>query len=241
MSDGRQLVAMQQPCGNHAVTRRRLLATREQRVNDAIRVREVRVIGDDGAQLGVMPTAQALDIAHGQGLDLVEVAPDAQPPVVRMLDFGKFKYEQAKREREGRKRQKGASLREIKMRPNIGRSDMDAKRKRATRFLQSGDKVKISVMFRGREITHREIGAERIEEMLEGLGDDGVPIVLEKPLSTEGRFMSVIVAADKAKVEARAREAEAVAAEAAQAVEATQAAEAAQEAAEEAAEAAPTS
>ena len=237
MSDGRQLVAMRQLCRNHAVTRRRLLATREQRVNDAIRVREVRVIGDDGSQLGVMPTAQALDIAHGQGLDLVEVAPDAQPPVVRMLDFGKFKYEQAKREREGRKRQKGASLREIKMRPNIGRSDMDAKRKRATRFLQSGDKVKISVMFRGREITHREIGAERIEEMLEGLGDDGVPIVLEKPLSTEGRFMSVIVAADKAKVEARAREAEAVAAEAAQAAEATQAAEAAQEAAE----AAPTS
>ncbi len=176
-------------------------------MNDAIRVREVRVIGDDGAQLGVMPTAQALDIARGQGLDLVEVAPDARPPVVRMLDYGKFKYEQAKREREGRKRQKGSSLHEIKMRPNIGRSDMDAKRRRATRFLEAGDKVKISVMFRGREITHREIGAERIEEMLNALDEDGIPVVLERPISTEGRFMSVIVAADKAKVEARAREA----------------------------------
>ena len=165
------------------------------------------MIGDDGSQLGVMPTVRALDLARAQGLDLVEVAPDAQPPVVRMMDYGKFKYEQAKREREGRKRQKGASLHEIKMRPNIGRSDMDAKRRRANRFLEAGDKVKISVMFRGREITHREIGAERIEEMLTALNDDGMPIVLEKPISTEGRFMSVIVAADKPKLEARARQA----------------------------------
>ena len=168
---------------------------------------EVRVIGEDGTQLGVMPTMQALDLAHAQGLDLVEVAPDARPPVVRMLDYGKFKYEQAKREREGRRRQKGASLHEIKMRPNIGRSDMDAKRRRASRFLEAGDKVKISVQFRGREITHREIGVERIEEMLSALDEDGVPVVREKPLSTEGRFMSVIVAADKPKIEARARQA----------------------------------
>ena len=168
---------------------------------------EVRVIGEDGTQLGVMPTMQALDLARAQGLDLVEVAPDARPPVVRMLDYGKFKYEQAKREREGRRRQKGASLHEIKMRPNIGRSDMDAKRRRASRFLEAGDKVKISVQFRGREITHREIGVERIEEMLSALDEDGVPVVREKPLSTEGRFMSVIVAADKPKIEARARQA----------------------------------
>ncbi len=194
--------------------RRPLLATREQRVNDAIRVSQVRVIGSDGAQLGVMPTGQALDLARGQGLDLVEVAAEARPPVVRMLDYGKFKYEQAKREREGRKRQKGASLREIKMRPNIGQSDMDAKRRRASRFLAAGDKVKISVQFRGREITHREIGAERIEEMLSALDDDGVPLILEKPISTEGRYMSVIVAADKPKLEARARQQAEVQAEA---------------------------
>lgn len=171
------------------------------------------MISDDGTQLGVMSTRQALDLARAQGLDLVEVAPDARPPVVRMLDYGKFKYEQSKREREGRKRQKGASLHEIKMRPNIGRSDMDAKRRRATRFLAAGDKVKISVQFRGREITHREIGVERIEEMLSALDEDGMPIVREKPISTEGRFMSVIVAADKPKLEARARQAAEAAAE----------------------------
>lgn len=176
---------------------------------------EVRVIGEDGTQLGVMPTIQALDLARAQGLDLVEVAPDARPPVARMLDYGKFKYEQAKREREGRRRQKSASLHEIKMRPNIGRSDMDAKRRRASRFLEAGDKVKISVQFRGREITHREIGVERIEEMLSAIDEDGIPVVREKPISTEGRFMSVIVAADKPKIEARARQAAEEAAEAA--------------------------
>ena len=163
-----------------------------------IRVYEIRVIGDDGAQLGVMPTRQALDLARAQGLDLVEVAPNAQPPVCKMLDFGRFKYEQSKREREGRKRQKGASLHEVKMRPNIGRHDMEAKGRTAARLLRQGDKVKISVMFRGREITHREIGVERIDEMLETLSESGVPVVVERPITTEGRFMSVIVAEDKA-------------------------------------------
>lgn len=163
-----------------------------------IRVYEIRVIGDDGAQLGVMPTRQALDLARAQGLDLVEVAPNAQPPVCKMLDFGRFKYEQSKREREGRKRQKGSSLHEVKMRPNIGRHDMEAKGRTAARLLRQGDKVKISVMFRGREITHREIGVERIDEMLETLSESGVPVVVERPITTEGRFMSVIVAEDKA-------------------------------------------
>ena len=174
------------------------LANNEQRVNEMIRVYEIRVIGDDGAQLGVMPTRQALDLARAQGLDLVEVAPNAQPPVCKMLDFGRFKYEQSKREREGRKRQKGSSLHEVKMRPNIGRHDMEAKGRTAARLLRQGDKVKISVMFRGREITHREIGVERIDEMLETLSESGVPVVVERPITTEGRFMSVIVAEDKA-------------------------------------------
>ena len=176
------------------------LANNEQRVNEMIRVYEIRVIGDDGAQLGVMPTRQALDLARAQGLDLVEVAPNAQPPVCKMLDFGRFKYEQSKREREGRKRQKGSSLHEVKMRPNIGRHDMEAKGRTAARLLRQGDKVKISVMFRGREITHREIGVERIDEMLETLSESGVPVVVERPITTEGRFMSVIVAEDKAAV-----------------------------------------
>lgn len=157
------------------------------------------MIGSEGEQLGIMPTAQALDLARGQGLDLVEVAPSARPPVTRMMDYGRFKYEQAKREREGRKRQKSASLHQIKMRPNIGRHDMEAKGRTAARLLRNGDKVKISVMFRGREITHRDIGEERIQEMLETLAENEVVTVIEKPISVEGRFMSVIVAEDKAR------------------------------------------
>lgn len=175
---------------------------REQRVNEAIRIREVRVIGAEGEQLGIMPTVQALDIARAQGLDLVEVAPNARPPVAKMMDYGRFKYEQSKREREGRRRQKGASLHQIKMRPNIGKHDMEAKGRTAARLLRNGDKVKISITFRGREITHREIGQERIKEMLDTLEQNDVPTIIEKPISTEGRFMSVIVAEDKVKAKA---------------------------------------
>jgi translation initiation factor IF-3 len=177
----------------------------------------VRVIGAEGEQLGIMPTIQALDIARAQGLDLVEVAPNARPPVAKMLDYGRFKYEQSKREREGRRRQKGASLHQIKMRPNIGKHDMEAKGRTAARLLRNGDKVKISIMFRGREITHREIGRERIQEMLETLERNEVPTVIEKPISTEGRFMSVIVAEDKVKAKAMAN---AKAASATEAIEA---------------------
>ena len=165
-----------------------------------------------------MPTPQALDLARAQGLDLVEVAPNARPPVAKMLDYGRFKYEQSKREREGRRRQKTASLHQVKMRPNIGKHDMEAKSRTAARLLRNGDKVKISIMFRGREITHRDIGRERIHEMLETLERIEVPTVIEKPISTEGRFMSVIVAEDKAKAKALAE---------AKAAEATEAAEAA--------------
>ncbi len=176
------------------------------------------MIGAEGEQLGVMPTIQALEIARAQGLDLVEVAPNARPPVAKMLDYGRFKYEQAKREREGRRRQKGASLHQIKMRPNIGRHDMEAKGRTAARLLRNGDKVKISIMFRGREITHRDIGRERILEMLDTLEENEVPTVIEKPISTEGRFMSVIVAEDKAKAKAMADAKAAAAAEPSEAV-----------------------
>ena len=177
---------------------------REQRVNEAIRIREVRVIGSEGEQLGIMPTYQALDLARAQGLDLVEVAPNARPPVAKMLDYGRYKYEQSKREREGRRRQKTAALHQVKMRPNIGKHDMEAKGRIAARLLRNGDKVKISVMFRGREITHREIGQERIQEMLDLLAANDVPTLIEKPIATEGRFMSVIVAEDKVKAKALA-------------------------------------
>ena len=171
------------------------------------------MIGAEGEQLGIMPTMQALDLARAQGLDLVEVAPNARPPVAKMLDYGRFKYEQSKREREGRRRQKGASLHQVKMRPNICKHDMEAKGRTAARLLRNGDKVKISIMFRGREITHRDIGRERIMEMLETLEQNDVPTVIEKPISTEGRFMSVIVAEDKAKAKAIAEAKAAAAAE----------------------------
>ena len=171
------------------------------------------MIGAEGEQLGIMPTVQALDLARAQGLDLVEVAPNARPPVAKMLDYGRFKYEQSKREREGRRRQKGASLHQIKMRPNIGKHDMEAKGRTAARLLRNGDKVKISIMFRGRDITHRDIGRERIMEMLETLDRNEVPTVIEKPISTEGRFMSVIVAEDKARAKAMAEAKAAAAAE----------------------------
>ena len=189
---------------------RQPLAKAEHRLNERIRVREVRVIDADGEQLGVMETEKALELAREQGLDLVEVASTARPPVTRILDYGKFKYEQAKRENEGRKKQSRVVLREVKMKPSIGKHDMDFKLRTAAKLLRAGDKVKLTVMFRGREITHPEIGRGRIREMMERLeAEEYLPLVVEKNLGMEGRFMSVIVAEDKVKAAALAKEREA--------------------------------
>ena len=161
---------------------------------------------ENGGQLGVLPVEQALGIAQERGLDLVEVAPTAQPPVVRILDYGKFKYEQSKKENEGRKKQKNSGLREVKVRPNIGKHDRDFKIRTAAKLLREGDKVKITVQFRGREITHPEIGRERIKEMIAALESDGVPVTIEKPVSMEGRFMNVILVEDKIRAASMAKE-----------------------------------
>ena len=169
-------------------------------------MREVRVIDEDGGQRGIMPTEQALALARDRDLDLVEVAPTAQPPVVRIMDYGKFKYEQAKRESEGRRKQKAAELREVKMKPHIGKHDHDFKTRTAAKLLRAGDKVKITVMFRGREITHPQIGRERITTMMEALEAGGIPLAVEKTIGMEGRFMSVIVTEDRARAAAIARE-----------------------------------
>jgi translation initiation factor IF-3 len=185
-----------------------LLAAREHRLNRDIQVPEVRVIGDDGEQMGVMPTADAFAQAQERGLDLVEVAPSARPPVVRFLDYGKFKYEQAKKRNEGRKRQKNVTLREVTMKPKIGQHDIDFKTRTAQKLLLDGDKLKITVMFRGREITHPEIGRELIGQVMHNLEGLGIPLSVEKPIGMEGRFMSVIVAEDKVKSAANAREIE---------------------------------
>jgi len=138
-----------------------------------------------------MPVQQALDIARERELDLVEVAPTAVPPVCRLLDYGKFKYEQAKKERETRKTQHASVLREIRMRPKIDSHDLQMKARNAEKFLKGGDKVKVTVMFRGREMVHPEIGRAILDQVAEQLKDVSV---IERPPNMEGRFLSTILA-----------------------------------------------
>lgn len=149
------------------------------------------IIDDEGHKLGVTPIHEALEMARERGLDLVEVAPNATPPVCRVLDYGKFKYEQAKKEREAHKHQKQAALREVRFKPKIGAHDIDFKTKVARKLLAAGDKVKVSVMFRGREITHPEIGRDLLLRVAEGLKDAAV---VERAPSMEGRFMNMYLA-----------------------------------------------
>lgn len=149
------------------------------------------VIDAEGTQLGVMKTDEALALAQEKKMDLVNVAPNAKPPVCRMMDYGKHKYEQSKREREAKKKQRTTSIKEIKLRPNIDKHDFDVKAKRAQKFLQKGDKLKVTVMFRGREITHPEIAQRLCKDLAEQLADDGV---VEKQAKQEGRNMIMIIA-----------------------------------------------
>lgn len=142
-----------------------------------------------------MPVAQALQLAREQNLDLVEVAPTATPPVCRILDYGKFRYEQAKRDRESRKSQKTSELREVRMRPRIEEHDIEFKTRLIRKLLSQGDKVKVTVIFRGREITHPELGRAVLREMAEVLADE---VTVEKPPSLEGRNMSMILTQAKA-------------------------------------------
>ncbi|MBE3589284.1 MAG: translation initiation factor IF-3 [Firmicutes bacterium] len=172
-------------------TRRCSRISRDQRVNDNIRVREVRLIDEHGNQLGVMPTREALRIAQERGLDLVEVAAQANPPVCRIMDYGRFKYEQAKREREARRRQHIVDIKEVKLRVNIDEHDFEVKAKNALRFLKDGDKVKATIMFRGREIVHAELGRQvldRLAKYVEGYG------TIEQHPKVEGRNMVMVFA-----------------------------------------------
>lgn len=143
-----------------------------------------------------MPVPQAIQVAREAELDLVEVAPNAVPPVCRILDYGKFKYEQAKKERDSRKRQKQVTLREVRFKPKIDVHDVDFKTRTAEKLLKEGDKVKISVMFRGREVTHPEIGRGILDRVSERLKDVAV---IEKPPTMEGRFMNMILSPVPAK------------------------------------------
>ncbi len=160
------------------------------RVNNMIRAKEVRLVGNKGEQLGIMPLGQAQETAIKHDLDLVEVAPTAVPPVCRLLDYGKYKYEQSKKEQEMRKSQKASLLREIRLRPKIGNHDFEAKAKSARRLLASGDKVKVTVRFRGREITHPELGLKLLQRMSETLSEAAS---LERQPAFEGRMMNIIL------------------------------------------------
>ena len=163
---------------------------KQPRVNERIKGTEVRLVGEKGEQLGVVPVFQALVAAKKQSLDLVEVAPTAAPPVCRILDYGKFKYEQSKKEREARKSQAASVLREVRVRPKIGTHDFEAKAKSANKLLAGGDKVKVTVMFRGREITHPEIGLKLLKRMAESL--QGIAALEGQP-SMLGRRLHMIL------------------------------------------------
>jgi translation initiation factor IF-3 len=164
---------------------------RQYRVNEMIRAREVRVIAEDGRQLGVMPANEALKIAREHETDLVEVAPNAEPPVCRLLDYGKFKYEQAKKEREAHKRQTTVAVRQVRMRPKTGEHDIAFKTTLIGKLLAEGDKVKVLVLFRGREIAHPQLGKELLDKVASALGDRAI---VERPVAMEGRSMNMILA-----------------------------------------------
>lgn len=159
-------------------------------INEEIRDREVRVIGTNGDQLGVMATRQALELAEEQQLDLVKIVANAHPPVCKLMDYDKYRFEQAKREREIRKNQKVVTLKEVQLSATIEENDVLVKAKNAVRFLQDGDKVKVSIRFRGRQITHTEIGFQVMQNFLERVKDYAV--VDRRPL-VEGRHMIMIL------------------------------------------------
>jgi translation initiation factor IF-3 len=165
------------------------------RVNERIRVPEVRVIGEDGKQIGVMRTDDALRYAQERDLDLVEVAPDARPPVTRILDYSKYKYEQAQKQKAARKHQQQITIREIKFRPKIAEKDYETKKGHVQRFLKRRDKVKITIMFRGREVTHPERGQQILDRLAEELQD--LAVVEQRP-NLDGRNMTMLLGPSKA-------------------------------------------
>ncbi len=160
-------------------------------INEEIRDKEVRVIGSDGSQMGVMNLNAALDAAANQSLDLVKIAPQATPPVCKIMDYGKYKFELAKRDREAKKNQKVVNIKEIRISPSIDTNDFNTKVNHAVKFIKSGDKVKVTVKFRGREVHHSSLGLNLLEKFAEVIEE--VAIVEKKP-KLEGRNMSMVVA-----------------------------------------------
>ena len=156
-----------------------------------IRIPQVRVVDEEGAQLGVMPTPQALEMAQERGLDLVEVAPMASPPVVKFLDFGQYKYDLTKREKEAKRKQRSVTFKEVRLSPKIGTGDFDTKVHRAIEFLEDGDRIKVTVRFRGRELTHPELGRNLLARFVERVKEHGVA---ERTPLLEGKSMHITMA-----------------------------------------------
>ncbi|MGE3275258.1 MAG: translation initiation factor IF-3 [Vicinamibacterales bacterium] len=179
------------------------------RINERIRVREIRVIDDTGEQLGIMPPPQALAIARQKGLDLVEISPTAQPPVCRIMDYGRYQYQEQKRTREAKKHQKVIEVKEIKFRPKVDEHDYQFKKKHIERFIDEGDKVKATIFFRGREMAHPEIGHRILQRLIEELAEVAQPETMPR---MEGNQMHTIFTARKgtkpAKTAARTETAE---------------------------------
>ena len=162
----------------------------ELRVNDRIRISPIRLIDDEGEQVGIVPTDEARRMARERGLDLVEVAPNARPPVCKLMDYGKHKYEQARKLREAKKKQHNITVKEVKLRPRIETHDLEFKMRHARRFFEEGDKVKFTLMFRGREITHPELGV-RLLEQVKGELEDVATVEVE--IAREGRTMTMVM------------------------------------------------
>lgn len=168
----------------------------EHQINEEIRDKEVRLISNDGEQLGIVPIQKAQDIAVEKGMDLVKIAPQEKPPVCKIMDYGKFRFEQAKREKEARKNQRVVEIKEIRLTPNIDIGDLNTKVKNACRFLKDGDKVKVSVRFRGREVTHSSLGQDLLHRFAELCSECST---VEKQPKLEGRQMLMFLAPAKDK------------------------------------------
>ncbi|MBV9610458.1 MAG: translation initiation factor IF-3 [Acidobacteria bacterium] len=164
------------------------------RTNERIRAREIRVIDDEGKQIGIMPPFEALKMAREKNLDLVEISPTAQPPVCRIMDYGKFLYEQEKKDRAAKKNQKQITLKEVKFRINVDEHDYEFKKNHVLRFLDEGDKVKATIFFRGREMTHTNLGRNILERLIKDIGDKGI---VEFRPRMEGNTLHAILAPKK--------------------------------------------
>ena len=167
------------------------MAVKDMRINEQIRVREVRLIDKDGEQAGIIATPEALAMAKEAGLDLVEVSPQARPPVCKLLNYGKYKYELEKKTREQKKKASQVRLKEVRMQPKIEQHDMAFKSKHVQEFLDQGNKVKVTIRFRGRELAHTELGKVKLDQILALLTEDTFKV--DSPPRMEGRFMSMLL------------------------------------------------